>query len=174
MSAIVTTAPVVPAAAENGVTMSPTFALLVSTMPVKGARISVWSNATVATRKFASATCDLRTQRFDRGLRLVEARDSGIHRGRRDEVLLQQLARAPERLFGVGQFRLALPQVRLGGGNAGGGLFARGRHVAVLDARDDFAFLDLLPFLHTQPLEAPGRFARHRCAARGRNTAGGV
>ena len=43
MSAIVTTAPVVPAAAENGVTMSPTFALFVSTMPANGARISVWS-----------------------------------------------------------------------------------------------------------------------------------
>ncbi len=43
MSAIVTTAPVVPDADENGVTMSPTFALFVSTMPVNGARISVWS-----------------------------------------------------------------------------------------------------------------------------------
>ena len=56
MSAIVTTAPVVPEADENGVTMSPTLALLVSTMPVNGARISVWSKLTPATRRLASAT----------------------------------------------------------------------------------------------------------------------
>ncbi len=56
MSAIVTTAPVVPDADENGVTISPTFALFVSTMPVNGALISVWSKPTPATRRFASAT----------------------------------------------------------------------------------------------------------------------
>ena len=56
MSAIVTTAPVVPDAAENGVTMSPTFALLVNTIPVNGARISVWSKPTSAARWFACAT----------------------------------------------------------------------------------------------------------------------
>ena len=41
MSAIVTTAPFVSAACENGVMLSPTFAFFVSTMPSNGARISV-------------------------------------------------------------------------------------------------------------------------------------
>ena len=56
MSAIVTTAPVVPEALENGVRMSPTLAFLVSTMPAKGARISVWSTLTSAARRLARAT----------------------------------------------------------------------------------------------------------------------
>jgi len=56
MSAIVTTAPLVSAACENGVMLSPTFALLVSTTPSNGARISVWSKATSAALRFARAT----------------------------------------------------------------------------------------------------------------------
>ncbi len=55
MSAMVTTTPLVSTAAENGVTMSPTLAFLVSTTPSKGARISVCSNATFAERSFALA-----------------------------------------------------------------------------------------------------------------------
>ena len=41
MSAIVTTAPLESAADENGVTMSPTFALFDRITPSNGARISV-------------------------------------------------------------------------------------------------------------------------------------
>ena len=48
MSAIVTTAPLVSAALENGVMLSPTLAFLVSTTPSNGARIRVWSSATSA------------------------------------------------------------------------------------------------------------------------------
>src|SRR5262245_49027777 len=55
MSAIVTTAPLVSAALENGVMLSPTLALFVSTTPSKGARISVWSSATSAALRFACA-----------------------------------------------------------------------------------------------------------------------
>ena len=55
MSAIVTTAPLVSAALENGVMLSPTFALLVSTTPSNGARIRVWSSATSAALRLARA-----------------------------------------------------------------------------------------------------------------------
>src|SRR5580765_3404785 len=55
MSAIVTTAPLVSAALENGVMLSPTLALFVSTTPSNGARISVWSSATSAALRFACA-----------------------------------------------------------------------------------------------------------------------
>ena len=56
MSAMLTTAPLESVAEENGVMMSPTLAFLVSTMPSKGARISVCSTATPAWRALASAT----------------------------------------------------------------------------------------------------------------------
>jgi len=55
MSAIVTTAPLVSAALEKGVMLSPTLALFVSTTPSNGARISVWSSATSAALRFACA-----------------------------------------------------------------------------------------------------------------------
>src|SRR5215470_11369343 len=56
MSAIVTTAPLVSAACENGVMLSPTFALFVSTTPSNGARIRVQSSVTSADLRFACAT----------------------------------------------------------------------------------------------------------------------
>ena len=56
MSAMVTTAACEPSADENGVITSPTLAFLVSTTPSKGARISVCSTATSATRRLACAT----------------------------------------------------------------------------------------------------------------------
>ncbi len=55
MSAMVTTAPLLSAAEEKGVMLSPTLAFLVSTTPSKGARISVCSTATSAVRRAASA-----------------------------------------------------------------------------------------------------------------------
>jgi len=55
MSAIVTTAPEVPAAAEKGVIMSPTLAFLTSTTPSNGARISVLSWLTRCTLTCACA-----------------------------------------------------------------------------------------------------------------------
>ena len=55
MSAIVTTAPFESAADENGVMMSPTFALFDRITPSNGARISVKSTETRALRAFASA-----------------------------------------------------------------------------------------------------------------------
>ena len=58
--------------------MSPTLAFLVSTMPSKGARISVCSTATSAWRAFASATPMARLQARDRGLRLVLARARAV------------------------------------------------------------------------------------------------
>ncbi len=56
MSAMVTTAPLASSAEENGVTTSPTLALLVSTTPSNGARISVCSTLTSAARTLACAT----------------------------------------------------------------------------------------------------------------------
>jgi len=56
MSAMFTTAPLLSAAEENGVMMSPTFAFLVSTMPSKGARMSVCSTETLAERTLACDT----------------------------------------------------------------------------------------------------------------------
>ncbi|MNC99449.1 hypothetical protein D3C83_177480 [compost metagenome] len=50
MSATVTTAPFAPAADENGVMLSPTSAFFVSTTASNGARITVCSTATSATR----------------------------------------------------------------------------------------------------------------------------
>ena len=55
MSAIVTTAPLLSAAAENGVMLSPTLAFFVSTTASNGARISVCSTLTSATRRLACA-----------------------------------------------------------------------------------------------------------------------
>ncbi len=49
MSAMVTTAPLVSIALENGVMLSPTFAFFVSTTPSNGARMSVCSNDDVRT-----------------------------------------------------------------------------------------------------------------------------
>ena len=56
-SAMFTTAPFESTADENGVTMSPTFALLVTTTPSNGARISVKSTATRALLALAIAAC---------------------------------------------------------------------------------------------------------------------
>ncbi|MNR57898.1 hypothetical protein D3C85_1787640 [compost metagenome] len=55
MSAMVTTAPLVSDAAENGVMLSPTLACLISTTPSNGARITVCSTDTSAERALAWA-----------------------------------------------------------------------------------------------------------------------
>ncbi|MCY1241543.1 hypothetical protein D9M72_544510 [compost metagenome] len=55
MSAMVTIAPLVSAAAEKGVMLSPTLACLTSTTPSKGARTTVCSTATSAARALAWA-----------------------------------------------------------------------------------------------------------------------
>ncbi|MCY1232154.1 hypothetical protein D9M68_634280 [compost metagenome] len=65
MSAMVTIAPLVSAAAENGVMLSPTLACLTSTTPSNGARTTVCSTATSAARALACAdaidACELLT-----------------------------------------------------------------------------------------------------------------
>ena len=55
MSAMVTTAPLLSAAEEKGVMLSPTLALLVRITPSNGARITVWSTATCAACALARA-----------------------------------------------------------------------------------------------------------------------
>jgi len=55
MSAIVTTAPLLSDACENGVMLSPTLACFSITTPSNGARITVWSTETCAACAFACA-----------------------------------------------------------------------------------------------------------------------
>jgi hypothetical protein len=117
---------------------------------------------------------DLRLQRLERGARLVVARFRRVQRGARDEVLLREVLRAPQRRLRVVELGLALREVGARGLHLGLRLLALRRDVAVLEARDDVAFLDHLAFLHAEPFEAAGALGRHRSAPRRDHPAGRI
>ena len=157
MSAIVTTAPLLSDADENGVMLSPTFACFASTMPSNGARITVWSTATCAACALASADAiaawsllSVARALFTRAVS-VSSCAAGTAPGR-------ERGRAAQRDFRILQFRLRDAEVRAGHLNLRARLRERCSHVVAFEPRDDLVLLHARAFEHAEPFDAPWPF----------------
>ncbi len=148
-----TTAPVVPAADENGVTMSPDVGALGQHDAGKWRTDQRLVVADARHAQVRLGHADLGLQRVDLRLGLVVARLGRVQRRARNEVLPREVLRALQRRLRILELGLALREVRARGLHLRGRLLPLRGDVTVLEARNDIALLDHLPFLHAEPLE---------------------
>ena len=140
-----------PPPAEMGEIISPGCADLATTTPAKGARITVLSSCTLATRHGLLRHADLLLRAGELGAQRVALRQGGVHRLLADQLPPQQLLLPREVALGLIELGADLGQLRASRRQLGPGQRERGLGLGVVEPGQDLALLDP----HALPRSSP-------------------